>query len=141
METDTQFRVASGEYLKRHTEALIKHLGYAAACKASGKSRATLGRYASTADENADRYMPINVLLDLERAAGVPLVTKAIAELQDLVLEPVGGRDDRPGGWRVHVRGHDLLHAPGRRSGPGRGQRRGPVRCDAALYGRPIRAD
>ena len=62
---------ARGEYLKLHTEALIKDLGYAKACELSGKSKATLGRYASLAPENSDRYIPVNVLLDLEREATV----------------------------------------------------------------------
>ena len=60
----SSYRGPSGEYLKLHTEALIKDLGYARACSVSGKSKATLGRYASLADENADRYIPVNVLLD-----------------------------------------------------------------------------
>lgn len=80
-------REARGEYLKRHTEALIKDLGYAKACEISGKSKATLGRYASLQDENADRFIPANVLVELEMAASMPFVTKAIAELQKLKLE------------------------------------------------------
>lgn len=80
-------REARGEYLKRHTEALIKDLGYAKACEVSGKSKATLGRYASLQDENSDRFIPVNVLVELEMAASLPFVTKAIAELQQLKLE------------------------------------------------------
>ncbi|NNE88974.1 MAG: hypothetical protein HKN27_12940 [Silicimonas sp.] len=80
-------REARGEYLKRHTESLIKDLGYARACEVSGKSKATLGRYASLQDENSDRFMPVNVLVELELAASLPFVTKAIAELQQLKLE------------------------------------------------------
>lgn len=80
-------RGARGDYLKRHTEALIKDLGYAKACEVSGKSKATLGRYASLQDENSDRFIPVNVLVELEMAASLPFVTKAIAELQQLKLE------------------------------------------------------
>ena len=80
-------REARGEYLKRHTESLIKDLGYAKACEVSGKSKATLGRYASLQDENADRFIPVNVLVELELASSLPFVTKAIAELQQLKLE------------------------------------------------------
>ncbi|MEO9822984.1 MAG: hypothetical protein ABJF50_01030 [Paracoccaceae bacterium] len=83
----TDPRDSRGEYLKRHTEALIKDLGYAKACEVSGKSKATLGRYASLQDENADRFIPVNVLVELEMAASLPFVTKAIAELQQLKLE------------------------------------------------------
>ena len=94
---------APGEYLKLHTEALIKDLGYAKACEVSGKSKATLGRYASLADENADRYIPVNVLLDLERAATVPFVTKALAELQNMSLEYDEGREDQTGALNSDV--------------------------------------
>lgn len=76
-----------GDYLKRHTDALIKDIGYARACEVSGKSKATLGRYASLMDENADRFMPVNVLIELELVASAPYVTKALAELQGLKLE------------------------------------------------------
>ncbi|MDJ0638298.1 MAG: hypothetical protein QNJ20_05655 [Paracoccaceae bacterium] len=92
-----------GEYLKRHTEALIKDLGYAKACEVSGKSKATLGRYASLMDENSDRFIPVNVLVELELEASVPFVTKSLAELQQLKLEYEGDRDDRPGGLNTDV--------------------------------------
>ena len=36
-------------YLKKHSEALIKDVGYATACEVTGKSKATLGRYYSDA--------------------------------------------------------------------------------------------
>ena len=86
-------RERRGDYLKRHTEALIKDLGYAQACDVAGKSKATLGRYASSMPEHADRFMPINVLVELERAASMPFVTKALAELQGLKLEHSGEGD------------------------------------------------
>ena len=97
MTTQPEARAASGEYLKRHTEALIKDIGYARACEASGKSKATLGRYASLASENSDRYIPVNVLLDLERVAAVPFVTKALAELQGMGIEYDESRGDPTG--------------------------------------------
>ena len=96
-------RTVRGEYLKRHTEALIKDIGYAKACEASGKSKATLGRYASLMDENSDRFIPVNVLVELEMAASVPFVTKALAELQQLKLESDSGRDERAGGLNADV--------------------------------------
>jgi len=94
---------APGDYLKWHTEALIKDIGYLKACEVSGKSKATLGRYASTAPENADRYIPVNVLLELEREATVPFVTKALAELQGMGLDFEGDRDDGPGALNSDV--------------------------------------
>ena len=96
-------RTVRGEYLKRHTEALIKDIGYAKACEASGKSKATLGRYASLMDENSDRFIPVNVLVELEMAASVPFVTKALAELQQLRLEYDSDRDERAGGLNADV--------------------------------------
>ena len=96
-------RGARGEYLKRHTEALIKDIGYARACEVSGKSKATLGRYASSHDENSDRFIPVNVLVELERVATIPFVTKALAELQGLKLESDSERDDSPGGLNSDV--------------------------------------
>lgn len=96
-------RQTRGEYLKRHTEALIKDIGYAKACHVSGKSKATLGRYASLMDENCDRFIPVNVLVELESVASIPFVTKALAELQNLKLEYDKERDDRPGGLNSDV--------------------------------------
>ncbi len=97
MTTQSDERAAYGEYLKRHTDALIKNIGFAKACEVSGKSKATLGRYASLAPENSDRYIPVNVLIELERVAAVPFVTKALAELQGMSVEYNEGRDDPSG--------------------------------------------
>lgn len=73
MTTQTDEGAAYGDHLKRHTEALIKDIGYALACEVSGKSKATLGRYASLAPENSDRYIPVNVLLELERVCVIAI--------------------------------------------------------------------
>lgn len=96
-------RYTRGEYLKRHTEALIKDLGYAKACEVSGKSKATLGRYASSMDENADRFIPVNVLIELELEASVPFVTKSLAEMQNLKIEYSDESKDRSGGLNADV--------------------------------------
>lgn len=96
-------RGARGEYLKRHTEALIKDIGYAKACELSGKSKATLGRYASLHDENSDRFIPVNVLVELEMEASIPFVSKALAELLGLKLEADADREDNPGGLNSDV--------------------------------------
>ena len=79
-------------YLKKHTEALIKDLGYLKACEVTGRSKATLGRYASIAPEHQDRFIPIDVAAKLEESASVPFVTKALAELRQLRLEYADGR-------------------------------------------------
>jgi hypothetical protein len=75
-----------GSYLKKHTEALIKDVGFAAACDVTGKSKATLGRYFSDAPEHADRFIPIDAVAALETAARFPHVTTALAELQGITL-------------------------------------------------------
>ena len=96
-------RYARGKYLKRHTEALIKDIGYAKACEISGKSKATLGRYASSHDENSDRFIPVNVLVELESEASIPFVTKALAELLGLKIEIDGDRNENSGGLNSDV--------------------------------------
>ncbi len=73
-------------YLKKHTEALVKDVGIEPACKLTGKSKATLGRYYSESDEHADRFMPIDAVAALEEAARYPHVTSALAELKGITL-------------------------------------------------------
>ncbi|QMU59450.1 MAG: hypothetical protein GKR98_15430 [Boseongicola sp.] len=103
MTTDAKESAAQRDYLKRHIEALIKDIGYAKACEVSGKSKATLGRYASMASENFDRFMPVNVVLELEQVASAPFVTKALAELQNLSLEYGDDHDANDGGLNSDV--------------------------------------
>ena len=43
------------QYLKKHTETLVKEVGLEASCAITGKSKATLGRYYSDAAEHSDR--------------------------------------------------------------------------------------
>jgi hypothetical protein len=73
-------------YLKKHTEALVKDVGIEAACELTGKSKATLGRYYSDSDEHDDRFMPVDVVAQLEAAARYPHVTSALAELRGITL-------------------------------------------------------
>lgn len=68
-------------YLKKHTEALVKDVGVEPACELTGRSKATLGRYYSDADEHADRFMPIDAVAALEAASSYPHVTSALAEM------------------------------------------------------------
>ncbi len=76
----------TGTYLKHHTAALVKDVGVEAACAVTGKAKATLGRYYSLHDEHADRFMPIDSVVKLERAASFPHVTTAMAELGGMTL-------------------------------------------------------
>ena len=73
-------------YLKKHTESLVKDVGVEAACELTGKSKATLGRYYSDAAEHADRFMPIDVVAQLEAASSFPHVTAALADLKGIAL-------------------------------------------------------
>ncbi len=85
-------------YLKRHTEALVKDVGLEAACALTGKSKATLGRYYSDADEHADRYMPIDAVAQLEEAARYPHVTAALADIRGITLTYNEDRKNTTGG-------------------------------------------
>ncbi|MDQ2064794.1 hypothetical protein Q9295_00270 [Xinfangfangia sp. CPCC 101601] len=78
--------MSASSYLKKHTEALVKDVGIEAACELTGKSKATLGRYYSDSDEHDDRFMPIDVVAQLEAAARFPHVTSALAELKGITL-------------------------------------------------------
>ncbi len=73
-------------YLKKHTEALVKDVGVEAACEVTGRSKATLGRYYSDSDEHGDRFMPIDVVAQLEAASRFPHVTAALADLRGVTL-------------------------------------------------------
>ena len=75
-----------GNYLKHHTEALVKSVGLEVACEITGKSKATLGRYYSDAIEHADRFMPVDAVAALEKASDYPHLTTALAELGGITL-------------------------------------------------------
>lgn len=84
-------------YLKKHTEALVKDVGIERACDLTGRSKATLGRYYSDADEHDDRFMPVDVVAALEASAGFPHVTAALADLRGITLSYHADRaDDGP---------------------------------------------
>jgi hypothetical protein len=82
----------AGSYLKKHTEALVKDVGIENACKLTGKSKATLGRYYSDANEHSDRFMPVDAVAQLEAAASYPHITSALAEMRGVLLS----YDDMP---------------------------------------------
>lgn len=87
-----------GSYLKKHTEALVKDVGLEAACAATGKSKATLGRYYSDSEEHADRFMPIDAVAALEEAARYPHVTSALSELRGITISYDSERKNSPEG-------------------------------------------
>ena len=90
-------------YLKKHTEALVKDVGIEAACKLTGKSKATLGRYYSLDDEHSDRFMPVDAVAALEAAASYPHVTSALAELRGSSLENIETGRNSKGGINADV--------------------------------------
>ena len=90
-------------YLKKHTEALVKDVGIEAACEATGKSKATLGRYYSEDSEHADRFMPIDAVAALESVASYPHVTAALAELRGITLSLTGVTRNSRGGVNSDV--------------------------------------
>ena len=95
-----------GSYLKKHTEALVKDVGIEPACELTGNSKATLGRYYSDNAEHADRFMPIDAVAQLEKAARYPHVTAALAELGGVELS---FHDDRPNAPRTGGVNSDVI--------------------------------
>lgn len=87
-----------GSYLKKHTEALVKDVGLEVACELTGKSKATLGRYYSDAEEHGDRFMPIDAVAALEEASCYPHVTSALAELRGITMSYDSERRNAPEG-------------------------------------------
>jgi hypothetical protein len=83
-------------YLKKHSESLVKDVGIEAACELTGKSKATLGRYYSDSDEHGDRFMPIDVVAQLEAASSFPHVTAALADLKGITLSYDVERNNAP---------------------------------------------
>lgn len=88
-----------GSYLKKHSEALVKDVGIETACKLTGRSKATLGRYYSDAEEHADRFMPVDAVAALEKESSFPHVTTALAELRGITLSyKQSSKNDEPSG-------------------------------------------
>ncbi len=86
----------AGSYLKKHTESLVKDVGIEAACRITGKSKATLGRYYSEHEEHADRFMPVDAVAKLEAESSFPHVTSALADLKKITLSYDDRHPNRP---------------------------------------------
>ncbi|WP_374294126.1 hypothetical protein [Sphingomonas sp.] len=81
---------AAGRILKAAFADLLHSLGYLKV--AAGECRvgvSTLHRYASLNTEDADKHAPIDVVAQLERVAGEPLVTRKLCELAGGVFVPL----------------------------------------------------
>lgn len=94
-----------GPYLKKHTELLVKDVGIETACKLTGKSKATLGRYYADHEEHSERFMPVDAVAALEQQSSYPHVTSALAELNGITLSFDQRRDNetRKGGVNSDV--------------------------------------
>jgi hypothetical protein len=93
-----------GSYLKKHSEALVKDVGVEAAARATGKSKASLGRYYSADPEHAARFMPVDVVARLEAVAQFPHMTGALAELRGITLSYGAERQNaQRGGFNADV--------------------------------------
>lgn len=90
-------------YLKKHCEALVKDVGIEAACALTSKSKATLGRYYSTADEHDDRFMPVQIVAALEAKSSYPHVTSALAEMLGMTLSYSDNNTDPEGAVNTDV--------------------------------------
>jgi hypothetical protein len=88
--------MSMSSYLKKHSEALVKDVGIEVACKLTGKSKATLGRYYSDDQEHGDRFMPIDVVAALESSAKFPHVTAALADLRGITMSYDGEKRNSP---------------------------------------------
>jgi hypothetical protein len=79
--------------LKTGFRVLVQHSGGLEAAAAASRLNKT--HLAASYDQEAkDRFPALDVVADLERAAGVPVVTKLLAAMHGLALvhvEPIGG--------------------------------------------------
>lgn len=76
--------------LKEALNALVNvNGGIRAAAKLCRVQGASLFRYTDDADENKDRYMPVDIVMILEKNASIPVVTEYLAEKVNCLLLPV----------------------------------------------------
>jgi hypothetical protein len=76
--------------LKTATRALIKVIG--TETDAAGVTRVAqpqLSKYVSTSPDNAEFFVPIDIIADLEAECGQPVVTRKLAELSGHELVPL----------------------------------------------------
>jgi len=76
--------------LKAVTRQLVNSAGGASAAAAITRGdHQSISRYGSAHPDNADRFMPIDVLADLESECEQPVLTKELARLSGHLLVPV----------------------------------------------------
>jgi hypothetical protein len=84
--------------LKRRTDQLIDLCGGLVAASAETRAgKSSLANYADSRERSAatNLWAPIDVIADLEHAAGEPLVTRELARLAGYDLLPMATADDR----------------------------------------------
>ena len=91
--------------MKKQTELLVKDVGIETACKLTGKSKATLGRYYADHEEHSDRFIPVDAVAALEQESSYPHVTSALAELGGITLsfDERRSNEDKKGGVNSDV--------------------------------------
>ena len=76
--------------LKAASRALVATVGGAVAAAAVTRGdHQSVSRYGSAHPDNADRFMPIDVLADLESESEQPVLTRVLAEMSGYLLVPV----------------------------------------------------
>jgi len=78
---------SSYRQLKAATHALLDQFGgQGSAALFTRVSQQTLSRYCGFEDDNVERFVPIDVVVDIELKLGNPIVTRALAGLSDHLL-------------------------------------------------------
>ncbi|ODT50289.1 phage regulatory CII family protein [Devosia sp. 63-57] len=75
--------------LKAATRQLVTHAGGAVAASAVTRGgHQNIGRYGSAQPDDGERFMPADVIADLESECGQPVLTRALAKLSGHLLVP-----------------------------------------------------
>lgn len=85
-----QLPASDYQKLKAASRALVATVGGAVAAAAVTRGdHQSVSRYGSAHPDNGDRFMPIDVVADLESECEQPVLTRALAELSGHLLVPV----------------------------------------------------
>ncbi|WP_414832166.1 hypothetical protein [Afifella sp. YEN Y35] len=83
--------------LKSATDRALREAGGAECVQHATRVRhPALSKYASSGDDFADRFMPLDIALDVDRAAGRPIILATLAALQGYELRPFGESEEAP---------------------------------------------
>lgn len=75
--------------IKAATRKLVSHAGGPVAASAVTRGgHQNIGRYGSAQADDAERFMPADVIADLESECGQPVLTRALAKLAGHLLVP-----------------------------------------------------